>query len=354
MKMFHSSGTASGKVERMWRWKITIPATAIVPIDAALGDEQDQRQGELDHRAQVGGERPDRRGPQVLGVVAVEAPLRRPPAVPGRVADHHRDHEGEVTVELRGGRPPPDADEDELRGDDHVGQREEEDDRQVAVDLGAGGEEGHLVAQAEQDEEGEQDADRDRVEAAGASPAVASIAVGEQQVERGGDQPRVEGDVEERAPRAAGQRHPLGPGRQPRRPRPQPVEDAADHRREAQGQRQRAGAEAEHLPEHRPDHRLLEDDRLGPPVAEVAEPAQPVGRRRDQQQPAARVEDELDDVEQVDEVGRAEPVQRPVLGEHLDPLQVRAASPLLVLERRWGGFDEAHARGRDLPAAASG
>ena len=32
MKMFHSSGTASGKVERMWRWKITIPATAIVPI----------------------------------------------------------------------------------------------------------------------------------------------------------------------------------------------------------------------------------------------------------------------------------------------------------------------------------
>ena len=32
MKMFHSSGTARGKVERMWRWKITIPATAIVPI----------------------------------------------------------------------------------------------------------------------------------------------------------------------------------------------------------------------------------------------------------------------------------------------------------------------------------
>ena len=28
MKTFHSSGTASGKVERMWRWKMTIPATA--------------------------------------------------------------------------------------------------------------------------------------------------------------------------------------------------------------------------------------------------------------------------------------------------------------------------------------
>ncbi len=32
MKMFHSSGTASGKVERMWRWKTIIPAAAIVPI----------------------------------------------------------------------------------------------------------------------------------------------------------------------------------------------------------------------------------------------------------------------------------------------------------------------------------
>ena len=32
MKTFHSSGTASGKVERMWTWKITIPATARVAI----------------------------------------------------------------------------------------------------------------------------------------------------------------------------------------------------------------------------------------------------------------------------------------------------------------------------------
>ena len=31
MNTFHSSGTASGKVEKMWRWKITIPATASVP-----------------------------------------------------------------------------------------------------------------------------------------------------------------------------------------------------------------------------------------------------------------------------------------------------------------------------------
>ena len=36
MKTFHSSGTASGKVERMWRWKITIPAAAEGADRAAL------------------------------------------------------------------------------------------------------------------------------------------------------------------------------------------------------------------------------------------------------------------------------------------------------------------------------
>ena len=57
MKTFHSSGTASGKVERMWRWKTIIPATAIVPIVPPWESEQDQRQGELDHGAHVGGQR---------------------------------------------------------------------------------------------------------------------------------------------------------------------------------------------------------------------------------------------------------------------------------------------------------
>ncbi len=32
MKRFHSSGTASGNVEVMWTWKITIPTTASQPI----------------------------------------------------------------------------------------------------------------------------------------------------------------------------------------------------------------------------------------------------------------------------------------------------------------------------------
>ena len=30
MKMFHSSGTASGNIEVMWRWKRIIPTIAIV------------------------------------------------------------------------------------------------------------------------------------------------------------------------------------------------------------------------------------------------------------------------------------------------------------------------------------
>ena len=31
MKRFHSSGTASGNVDVMWMWKMTIPMTAAVP-----------------------------------------------------------------------------------------------------------------------------------------------------------------------------------------------------------------------------------------------------------------------------------------------------------------------------------
>ena len=151
MKTFHSSGTASGKVERMWRWKMTIPATAIVPIDAALGEQQDQRQGELDHRAHVGAE--SRRSARAAG----------PPGGRGRAAASPPASGSTgvlliITVTTKGkwrfsfedGRPPPDADEDQLRGDDHVRQREQEDDQQVAVDLRPGGQERDLVAQPEQ------------------------------------------------------------------------------------------------------------------------------------------------------------------------------------------------------------
>ena len=55
MNRFHSSGTASGNVEVMWTWKMTIPITAS-PDRPAAGDEQQERQPELHHRPQVGRE----------------------------------------------------------------------------------------------------------------------------------------------------------------------------------------------------------------------------------------------------------------------------------------------------------
>ncbi len=285
-------------------------------------------------------------------MVGVELPLRLARPVPGRVADHHRDHEREVAVQLRGGRPPPDAEEDELGGDDHVGQREEEDDRERAVDLRPRREERDLVAQPEGGEEGEEDADGDRVEdlcdrddedeevsrVHRVQPGREGVLTRrDEQEDRRRQQPRVEADVEPGAGRPPGAGHLLGPGRQPRRPRPQPVEDAADHRLEAQRQRQRAGAEPQHLPEQRPDHRLLEDDRVGLQLG-------PAAGGEDQQRPPPGVGGDLDDVEEVDRDGGPEPVQRPVLGQRPDPLQVREAPPLGDLEGRRRGIEQAHGR----------
>ncbi len=115
------------------------------------------------------------------------------------------------------------------------------------------------------------------------------LPVGEQQVDGGGEHARVERHVQ--PPTAACprvQRDPVGPGRQAHGARAQPVEDPADRRQEAEGQRHRPAAEADHLPQHQPDHQLLEDDRLGPPVADVSEPTEPRGRRRDQQRSRRR------------------------------------------------------------------
>ena len=57
MNTFHSSGTASGNVEKMCTWKITIPTTAIVSSGPARRHEQQQRQRELHQRAHVRGQR---------------------------------------------------------------------------------------------------------------------------------------------------------------------------------------------------------------------------------------------------------------------------------------------------------
>ncbi len=134
----------------------------------------------------------------------------------------------------------------------------------------------------------------------------------------------VEADVEDGPARAGGEGDAVGPGGEADGAGPEPVEAAADDRREAEGQRHRARAESEDLPQQRPDDDLLEDDRLGPPIADVAEPADPRGGQGDDEEGADGEDDELEEVEEVDPVRGAEPVDRPVLADRLQPGSDRA------------------------------
>ena len=152
---FHSSGTASGNVEMMKTWKPIITTTADHRHGVVVREQQDQRRHELDQRAadvrQADGAL---RRAQVLGEVAVVQPLDRLGRQPRRVADHRRDHVGEVAAELRERRAAPHDHDQQLRRDDHVDEREEgEEDQRGQVLLAAGGEEEHLVAQAEHDQQ---------------------------------------------------------------------------------------------------------------------------------------------------------------------------------------------------------
>ena len=77
MKTFHSSGTASGNVERMWRWKTIIPATAIVPSVPPL--ETSSRSGSVNsidgaHVRRSGADRRRAAGPRVVCDRAVASP----------------------------------------------------------------------------------------------------------------------------------------------------------------------------------------------------------------------------------------------------------------------------------------
>ena len=281
MNTFHSSGTASGNVEKMWTWKITIPTTAIVN-SGPLG-ETSSSSGSVNSIT--------------VPMCAASAPVAEGSRSSGcsrqsrRLTARERFHgvlliitvttNGKCRFSFEDGGAPPDADEHDLRGDDQIGEREQEDDHQVPVDLRAGGQERDLVAQPEQDAEREQHPDRDRVQPPGGG-AGGRRGGGEQQVDgrrRAARRTARRRCRVRRVPRVSGTRS--GHGGRRVVPGPQPVEHAADHRREAQRQRHRAGAQAEHLPEHRPHDRLLEDDRFRPPAAQVAEPAEAVRRRGD-------------------------------------------------------------------------
>ena len=54
MKMFHSSGTPSGNVEVMWVWKIERDRDRDHRQRPAVGDQQQDREAELERRPQVG------------------------------------------------------------------------------------------------------------------------------------------------------------------------------------------------------------------------------------------------------------------------------------------------------------
>ena len=188
-----------------------------------------QRPEELLDGAEVGDGRGQPRRPHVLRVVAPEPALERAGPDQRRVADHRRDDEREVVVELRGRRPPPDEEEDELPGDDPVLDREEADDQDRRVDLRPGAEERDLVAQPEQPEQPEQHSDPRRRQLAGRAGDRVDAGGGQQEDPRG-EHTRVQGDVEHGAGRPLRERDLVRPGRQPDRSGPQPVERAADRR----------------------------------------------------------------------------------------------------------------------------
>ena len=209
MKRFHSRGTASGNVEVMWTWKITIPITASVPITPPL--ERRSRSGRENSMivpaCAASAARLD--GRRSLGVVLVKARLRPARPVPRGVADHHRDDVREMAVELRGRGAPPDADEDDLRGDDQVLEGEQEDQEQEAVDLDPGAEERDLVAQPEQSQGPEQRRDRHGIEPP-AGQAGYGLVAGDEQVTGQAQHRRVERDVQQRPARS---RRSSAPGR---------------------------------------------------------------------------------------------------------------------------------------------
>src|SRR3954452_19280735 len=138
---FHSSGTASGNVEMMNRWKpiMTTTATAVM-----VG---------LCERSRTSGTAISRNVPplwatptarsdaQVAREVAVKGALDRLDEHPRRVGDHLRDHVREVAAELRERGAGPDDDDQQLRGHDHVDSRVEgeKDQRRQGLPRAGGG-----------------------------------------------------------------------------------------------------------------------------------------------------------------------------------------------------------------------
>ena len=246
------------------------------------------------------------------------------------VALHHRHHRGEVTVQLRRGRPQPHGGPQHLLARDPVPGEEQARQRDPEV-IGARRQEDRLVREPEQREQDERGSDELRSHRRRHQRAPQERVVGE-----------VERDVEDRAPVAAedGQ---AGPERHLGRARAAEVERSPERRIVAAGERAAAAAEPEPLEGHAPQDRLLEGLRGRPPRSERRCASEP-GRERAEEAPPGRVGDELEQVDEVD--GRRRPVAlcRPGLADHLEPPGRRLLPPLPQVIGRQERLRERHGR----------
>ena len=266
---------------------------------------------------------------QVTRVVAVVRPLD-PFERDGRaVAHHRRDDVGEVTAELGHARADPHDDDQQLERDDHVDERQDGEEQQRGqVLLTARGQEHRLVPQPGHDQQHDHGDQQNRVHQPG---GVVRQGRGQRRARHAGqderdddahEQGHVEHDVEPGAPVAGGERHPP-PRPQPDGAGPGPEPDAPGHRLELAGQRAPGPRHPDRLEQHRPQHRLLVDNRLVPPARDIPEWREVRRPGRHYHAPENVAEQQFHDVDRVYHPRRAESVLDPVQGEYLHPLHER-------------------------------
>ncbi|CKP10352.1 Uncharacterised protein [Mycobacterium tuberculosis] len=242
--------------------------------------------------------------------------------------------------------PIPDHQEHQFGGHDHVytvQAAEQKRHRQRRVDLAAGGQEDHLVAQAQHTEkqQDQHDLPGGQQPDGGAQLRYGAGAIGEQRRQQHHHQQCVEGNVHRLALGAAGPRHSIRPRRQPDGAEPHPVQDRAHRREESVVQRPKAAAQPYHLEQHGVEHDLLEHDRLGVPRCRIGESINPLGGQHDQ--PADKdVQQDLGDVKQVQQHRSAKTHLGPMLGHRPDLLAAGALAPFGQVDVGKSGLEKSH------------
>ena len=167
-------------------------------------------------------------------------------------------------VELGGCRTPPQPEHDDLEGGDLVGEREEEHKERQPVVLAAGGQEDGFVPQTQQyqgnDRRHHQNGmDQTDIAARGDRPAMAGR---QQRPDAGGQDYRVESDINDSAGITFGKRNLVRPGRKANCLGPQPIQETADRRPEPRGERARPATQTQDLEQQGEDDDLLVHERL--------------------------------------------------------------------------------------------